>query len=254
MVHSDDRGVVWSPKVAPIQVVVVPVPYKDKDNSGINSVAKEITQKLQDAGFRVHLDDREGYNPGNKYSHWELRGVPLRIEIGPDDFENHTYVLSRRDSTKKEDKITGDQKSVVEAIKKTLDVFHNDLFKRAKEERDKNIIKVTEWKNFVPTLQNKQLVLAPHCDQTQCELDIKKKSGDESKQFEEKKKPKKKQQAKKDENKNESTKETSDDVTEALTGAAKILCKPLDQEPLNDVKCVGCSNQAKTWALFGRSY
>lgn len=85
MVHSDNKGLVLPPRVAQIQVVIVPITYKDDDPTVIVGKAEEIYATLKKAGIRVYLDDRDGYNPGFKYNHWELRGVPIRLELGKKD-------------------------------------------------------------------------------------------------------------------------------------------------------------------------
>lgn len=85
MVHGDDKGLVLPPKVASVQVIVVPVPFKDADTKAILDACTNSVKTLREAGLRVEADVRENYSPGWKYSHWELKGVPLRIEIGPKD-------------------------------------------------------------------------------------------------------------------------------------------------------------------------
>jgi prolyl-tRNA synthetase len=98
MVHSDDKGLVLPPRVAQIQVVIVPITYKDDDASTIQAKAEEIYKALKTAGVRVFLDDRENYNPGFKYNHWELRGVPIRLELGKKDLEKGEVRMVRRDN------------------------------------------------------------------------------------------------------------------------------------------------------------
>jgi prolyl-tRNA synthetase len=89
MVHGDDKGLVLPPKVASVQVIVVPVPYKDADTQGIFDACAATVDALCEAGIRAEADFRENYSPGWKYSHWEMKGVPLRIEIGPKDLANN---------------------------------------------------------------------------------------------------------------------------------------------------------------------
>lgn len=88
MVHGDDKGLVLPPKVASVQVIVVPVPYKDADTQGIFDACATTVDTLNEAGIRAEADFRDNYSPGWKYSHWEMKGVPLRIEIGPKDLAN----------------------------------------------------------------------------------------------------------------------------------------------------------------------
>lgn len=86
MVHGDDKGLVLPPKVASVQVIIIPVPYKDADTQGIFDACTATVNTLCEAGIRAETDLRDNYSPGWKYSHWEMKGVPLRIEIGPKDF------------------------------------------------------------------------------------------------------------------------------------------------------------------------
>ena len=89
MVHGDDKGLVLPPKVAAIQVIVIPVPYKDADTHAIFEACAATVNILVESGFRAEADFRDNYSPGWKYSHWEMKGVPLRIEIGPKDLANN---------------------------------------------------------------------------------------------------------------------------------------------------------------------
>lgn len=89
MVHGDDKGLVLPPKVASVQVIVIPVPYKDANTQGIIDACAATVKSLNESGFRAEADFRDNYSPGWKYSHWEMKGVPLRIEIGPKDFANN---------------------------------------------------------------------------------------------------------------------------------------------------------------------
>ena len=88
MVHGDDKGLVLPPKIAAVQVIVIPVPYKDADTKGIFDACDATVKALNESGFRAEADFRDNYSPGWKYSHWEMKGVPLRIEIGPKDLAN----------------------------------------------------------------------------------------------------------------------------------------------------------------------
>ena len=102
MTHGDDSGLILPPRVAPIQVVIVPIPPRKGDwNEAILPKARELLATLRDAGIRVHLDDRDTQQPGFKYADWEMRGVPVRLEIGPKDVEKQQVVLVRRDNRAK---------------------------------------------------------------------------------------------------------------------------------------------------------
>ncbi|KAI3910335.1 hypothetical protein MKW92_033058 [Papaver armeniacum] len=103
MVHGDDKGLVLPPKVAPVQVIVIPVPFKDADTQAICEACFQTEKELNKAGFRAETDLRDNYSPGWKYSDWELKGVPLRIEIGPKDMAKNQVRVVRRDNGEKED-------------------------------------------------------------------------------------------------------------------------------------------------------
>ena len=98
MVHGDDKGLVMPPKVAPIQVVIVPIPFKGLEAEAIAAKTKEIAETLKAKGVSVILDDRQEYTPGWKFHQWELKGVPIRIELGPRDLKNGQVVMVRRDT------------------------------------------------------------------------------------------------------------------------------------------------------------
>jgi len=227
MVHGDNQGLVLPPRVAPVQAVIIPI--FGKDNTGINRVAPELLKALKNADIRAQYDDRDNYNPGWKYNHWELRGVPLRIELGPRDIEAGTVVIVRRDGGGKE---TVAQADLVKIVTQRLDEMQAALLAKATAERDQHVIKVTEWSQFVPALDGKNITLCAWCDTTACEDAVKKKSGEES------------------------LKAKADEVTGfRLTGSAKTLCIPFAQPELPEgTKCFACENIAKKWTLFGRSY
>jgi prolyl-tRNA synthetase len=94
MTHGDDKGLVLPPRVAPVQVIVIPVPYKDADTTAIKGACESTVYTLNQSGIRTDLDIRENYSPGWKYSHWEMKGVPLRIEIGPKDMANKQVLIA----------------------------------------------------------------------------------------------------------------------------------------------------------------
>ena len=101
MVHSDNKGLVLPPRVAMIQVVIVPITYKEDTENTIVSKVRELGDILKAAGVRVFVDDRENYNPGWKYNHWEIKGVPIRIELGKKDMEKGEVRIVRRDNGEK---------------------------------------------------------------------------------------------------------------------------------------------------------
>ncbi|KAH7283847.1 hypothetical protein KP509_34G026500 [Ceratopteris richardii] len=215
MIHGDDKGLVLPPKVATVQVVIIPVPYKNVDFNQMLDACNEVSQKLESAGLRVKQDTRDNYPPGWKYSDWELKGVPLRIEIGPKDIENKQVRMVRRDNFEKEDVPL---EKVAQRAADLLDEIQANLFKKAKEVRDLCIKKVFTWEDFIEALNDKKMVLAPWCDDVEVEEDVKAR-------------------------------------TKGDTGAAKTLCMPFEQPDLPDgTVCFASGKPAKRWALWGRSY
>ncbi len=171
MVHSDDKGLVLPPKVAPTQIVIVPI-YKSDNKNKIIKKASEIKNKLKT--YSVKLDDRDGYTPGWKFNEWELKGVPLRIEIGPKDIVKNQVVLVRRDDNNKEFvKITQLDKK----IKSVLDDMQKSLFDKAKKFLNSNIVEAKDWNDFVKQIKNRKLVKAFFCGNVECEDCIKDKTG-----------------------------------------------------------------------------
>ncbi|KAG6436412.1 hypothetical protein SASPL_101310 [Salvia splendens] len=170
MVHGDDKGLVLPPKVASLQVIVVPVPYKDADTKGIFDACASTVKSLNEAGFRAEADVRDNYSPGWKYSHWEMKGVPLRIEIGPKDLANNTVRAVRRDNSSKNDIPMAD---LVEQVKVMLDNIQQSLFDAAKQRRDTCIQTVYNWEEFAEALSKKKMILAPWCDEEEVEKDVK---------------------------------------------------------------------------------
>jgi prolyl-tRNA synthetase len=170
MTHSDDKGLILPPKVAPTQIVVVPI-YKSDTKDKVVKKANEIKDKLKP--YLVELDDRDGYTPGWKFNEWELKGVPLRIEIGPKDIEKNQVVLVRRDSNNKEFvKLAQLDKKV----KDILEDMQNSLFTKAKKFLNSNIVEAGNWDDFVKKIKNKKLVKAFFCGNIECEDLIKDKT------------------------------------------------------------------------------
>lgn len=101
MVHGDDKGLVLPPRIARYQVVIIPVLYKGKNEDLIQAKCKAILEQLKEKGIRVHLDDRDVYTPGWKFNHWELKGVPIRLEMGPKDFEKNQMLMNTRNTGEK---------------------------------------------------------------------------------------------------------------------------------------------------------
>ncbi|XP_020523238.1 proline--tRNA ligase, cytoplasmic isoform X3 [Amborella trichopoda] len=215
MTHGDDKGLVLPPRVAPVQIIVIPVPYKDADTQAIMDACSETVNNLNSAGFRAEADTRDNYSPGWKYSDWELKGVPLRIEIGPKDIAKKQVRIVRRDNSVKKD-IPSD--NLVESVREVLESIQESMFKTAKEKRDACIVKAKTFEDFAAAINNKKMVLVPWCDEEEVEKEVKAR-------------------------------------TKGETGAAKTLCSPFDQEPVPEgTLCFATGKPAKKWTLWGRSY
>jgi prolyl-tRNA synthetase len=175
MVHGDDKGLVIPPKVAPTQVVIVPIPYKGADAELIEANANELYEKLRKNGVLVVLDDRTEYTPGWKFNEWELKGVPIRIEIGPRDLKQKQVVLVRRDTF---EKVAVKEEEAVNAVMRLLDEIQNSLFSRAKKFLEENITTVETYDEFKQTLQDKGgFIRASWCSNAACEEKIKDETG-----------------------------------------------------------------------------
>lgn len=184
MVHGDDNGLVIPPKIAPIHAVIVPIIF-DKSKENILKKAEEIKNKLKE--YTIEIDKREEYSPGWKFHEWELKGVPLRIELGPKDLEKNQVVLVRRDTGEKEFvKITELNKK----IKQYLNKIQENLFTKAKSFLNKNIVEVDNWKDFLNAIKAKKIPKAFFCGNKDCEELIKSESdGATSRCIESSKKP-----------------------------------------------------------------
>src|SRR3990170_29957 len=175
MVHGDDKGLVLPPKVAPVQVVIVPIPYKDADSTAIESKAKEIADKLKEKNLGVILDNREEYTPGWKFNQWELKGVPVRIEIGPRDLKQQQVTVVRRDICQK---IAVKEEEVVGAVEKLLVEIQHNLYAKARVGLEEKTTAVKEYEEFKKVLCEKGGFLkAAWCGGADCEARIKDETG-----------------------------------------------------------------------------
>lgn len=163
--HGDDNGIVLPPEIAPIQVVIVPVPYKGKGQQ-VNEACEKVFHTLKNAGFRVELDLRKDLTPGNKFYYWELRGVPIRIEIGPRDLENGVVTIVRRDSLEKQ---TRKFDEVEAAIRDLSEKILFDLKINAKARLDERIFRVNILSEAKSLLKRKAgIVEVPWCGTDNC--------------------------------------------------------------------------------------
>eukprot|EP00440_Ansanella_granifera_P053634 gb/GFBE01058145.1/.p1 GENE.gb/GFBE01058145.1/~~gb/GFBE01058145.1/.p1 ORF type:complete len:720 (+),score=260.86 gb/GFBE01058145.1/:1-2160(+) len=237
MVHGDDKGLVLPPRVAGIQVVIVPLGIKnnssDEDKRKLAEVSMNYYMQLQQAGVRVFLDDDNAHSPGWKFSEWEMKGVPLRIELGPMDINKGEFVMAKRNILDpKAGKVTGKDSSMVKDVQRVLEEIHNEMYLAALKERDDRLATVDDWKNFSPELNAGKLVLIPFCGDKACEEQIKDKSKEEAADVE---------------------------VAGGLKMGAKSLCVPHEAKYKQNcpTKCINpdCKNNTvKQRTLFGRSY
>lgn len=237
MVHADDKGLIVPPRVSRIQAVIVPcgATKTDEEREALFGACKKLEEQLKSFGIRAHADLRDDKKPGWKFNYWELRGVPLRIEIGPKDLENKAAVFVRRDTGTKET-IEGIQ--TVPYIAKTevnnyLDNIHDSMFKKAKKELAESMVRVSSdgWDEFMANLAKGHIIQAPYCNNPPCEDKIK-----------------------------ELSSQGLDVEAGAPSMGAKALCMPF--EPIKpfcektESKCIcpGCQKKAVGITLFGRSY
>jgi len=172
MVHGDDQGLILPPKLAPFQVVIVPIHKSDEEKGLVMSAVKEIRTQLIAAGFRVKTDEREGMSPGFKFNDWEMRGVPLRIEVGPKDVAKGTVVLARRDKPGREGKVFVSRDNLAASVGKLLDEIHTALFDRALAFRKANTAETEDYGEFKLAVE-KGFALSHWCGSAECEEKIK---------------------------------------------------------------------------------
>ena len=165
MAHSDDNGLVLPPKLAPFQVVIVPI-YRGEDELALISVkAKEIMTDLRKAGISVKYDDRDTQKPGWKFAEYELKGVPVRIALGPRDLENKTLEIARRDNLTKES-FQWEDMPIAEKIGGLLEEIQHGIYQKAFDFRKENTTEVNSWEEFKQVLEDKAGFLAAHWDGT----------------------------------------------------------------------------------------
>ncbi|MFH4975389.1 hypothetical protein AB6A40_002098 [Gnathostoma spinigerum] len=231
MIHGDNAGLVLPPRVASIQVIVIPVgmtaQMSGSDKDKLITKVNEVVSMLVEEGIRAEKDSRDNYSPGWKFNHWEVKGVPIRAEIGPKDLAKSQVMLVIRHSGERKAVPIGE---IVNTSRQLLDTIHNDMYRKVLESRDQHLMLTTKWCEFKEYLDQKYILLAPFCGAIACEEAIKR----------------------------DSTRESESD-TEPGTAAmgAKTLCIPLNQpkETLPS-QCIHpeCTVTPTAWTLFGRSY
>ena len=163
MTHSDDRGLVLPPNLAPIQVVIVPIYKSDEQLESISVLANDLMKQFKSAGISYKYDNRNSQRPGAKFAQYELQGVPVRIAIGPNDLENKTVELARRDILTKEI-IPLDK--VLSVVSNLMTIIQDDLFKKALDFRNSHITEVHTFDEFKHILENKTGFVSAHWDGT----------------------------------------------------------------------------------------
>ena len=152
MTHGDDQGLVLPPRLAPIQVVIVPIFRKDEEQAVVMEAVDRIKAEL--SGFRIKVDDRTEVTPGFKFNEWELRGVPLRLEIGPKDIEKNSVALARRDIPGREGKSFVPQANIAQTVADMLDEIQANMLKKATEFRDAHIFEPKDYAEFKEIIEN----------------------------------------------------------------------------------------------------
>ncbi|XP_070181342.1 bifunctional glutamate/proline--tRNA ligase-like isoform X2 [Littorina saxatilis] len=230
MVHGDNIGLVLPPRVACVQVVVVPcgvtTSLSEADTKALYSRCDELASELNAKGVRARSDVRDNYSPGWKFNHWELKGVPVRLELGPRDIKAKQVVLVRRDNGERS---TVPDADVPAQLTKLLDTIQQCLYNKAEAELKSSLAVSHDWNEFCDALDKSKLIQAPFCGEIPCEDAIKKDSA-------------------------------RDVVVEegAPAMGAKGLCIPFKQpaQLSPGTKCIhpSCGKPAKYYTLFGRSY
>jgi prolyl-tRNA synthetase len=152
MTHGDDQGLIFPPKLAPIQVVIVPIFRSEEERTQVMAVVDQVNQKLSD--FRVEIDDRTEVTPGFKFNQWELKGVPLRLEIGPKDVAKNSVTLARRDIPGREGKSFVPQANISTTVQEMLETIQNSMLEKATAFRDEYIFEPKDYAEFKEIIEN----------------------------------------------------------------------------------------------------
>ncbi|KAK4571508.1 hypothetical protein RGQ29_030083 [Quercus rubra] len=214
MTHGDDAGLMLPPRVAPIQVVIIPIWKKDDDKVGVLDAASSVKEVLQTAGVKVKLDDTDQRTPGWKFNFWEMKGVPLRIEIGPRDVSSGSVVISRRDIPGKQGKVFGismEPSSLEAYVKDKLDEIQSALLEQATSFRDSNIVDVSSYDELKVAISQGKWARGPWSASDEDELKVKEETG------------------------------------------ATLRCFPFEQ-PQGNKTCLMTGNPAEEVAIFAKSY
>ncbi len=172
MVHGDDQGLIIPPRLAPYQLVIVPIFKTDEEKATVFENAQRVRRELTDVGVRVKLDEREGMSPGFKFNDWEMRGVPLRMEIGPKDVAKGSVVLARRDRPGKEGKSFVGQQGIAASVTQLLDEIQRALHDRALAFRKANTADTSDYREFQKAVET-GFTFSWWCGSEDCEAKIK---------------------------------------------------------------------------------
>lgn len=171
MTHGDDQGLRLPPRLAPIQAIIVPIWKNDDEKSRVMAAVEQVRLMLGQE-IRCKVDDREDITPGFKFNDWEMRGVPLRIEIGPKDVEKRQVVFARRDKPSKEGKLVASQDTVLDQAREMLDTIQAEMYQQALAFRQQNTHQPRTYDEFKATVEG-GFALAWWCGQSECEAKIK---------------------------------------------------------------------------------
>jgi prolyl-tRNA synthetase len=171
MVHGDAQGLRLPPVIAPIQVVVIPIFKGDDEKAVVMESVSGLARELKDAGLRVHVDGREEYTPGWKFNDWEMRGVPLRLEVGPREVAEGKLTCARRDAGRKSGKTTVSRAGVRDEVNRLLAEIQQSLFDQAKAFLDSHLHEARDYEEFQEIVQD-GWAYAWWCGSTECEATI----------------------------------------------------------------------------------
>ena len=176
MTHGDDKGLILPPKIAPIQIVIIPIYYDDVKKNEILAVIEDIVAKLDSKNIRSYVDSSDQHTPGWKFNQWEMKGVPIRMEIGPKDLEKNSLVIVKRNSREK--KNISINENPVDQIGKELDAMQDELFEIAKSKHDNMISISTDYKELCEKLNKERgFVKVDWCGNRNCEDKVKDETG-----------------------------------------------------------------------------
>ncbi|KAI1174171.1 hypothetical protein F4777DRAFT_589367 [Nemania sp. FL0916] len=233
MIHGDDKGAIFPPRVAEYQVALIPVGLTaktpDADRQKLLDDIHGIAETLTKGGIRVECDTRSQYSPGWKFSEYELRGFPLRIEFGPKDSANGVVTTVRRDTGEKGTIKTGGE--IASDVQKLLDQIQDDMLTKARKMYQEHIKYTSDWNEVVPLLNAKNVIRMPHCGDGDCAELVKKETAEMCK--------------------------TENMDPRAPSMGAKALCVPFDQPGLPENSLctrANCGKAAVNYTQFGRSY